>query len=250
MVKMGSVDFIERTFIMRNYNNNTNSRKAGQKKFQKKTGKNKNKGNEKLVILKSPGRFAPDRMKVNLTYNDTITSRSVTSSDAMNWGYRSSAYDPDPGVLTGSIPGFVELANLYQSYCVHAMRLDLEIANQNTESVIMVCWPSKVLQNTNSLTAADLNEYAGNIHAQTRMIGNSAGMNRNRIFTRAKGLQLIGERFKTDLDFSSITSTNPVETYAINIGVISPLGNFTYPMVVRSRVIYTVEFFEVRQLES
>jgi hypothetical protein len=235
---------------MRNYNNNNfQSRKAGQKKFSKKRKQN-NKGNERLTIYKTPGRFAPDRLKVNLTYHDTINVRSVSSSDALNWGYRSSAYDPDPGVLTGSIPGFVELANLYQSYCVHAMALDMEMANQNTESVIVVCWPSKVLQNTNSLSVDDLNEYAANLRGASAIVANTAGMNKAVLKTVATGEQLIGPRFKTDLDFSAITSTNPVETYAINIGVLNPFGNFTYGMCVRARVIYTVEFFEVRQLES
>lgn len=231
------------------FNNNfRRSRKAG--KSKKNRNNNNKKGSERLTIYKTPGRFAPDRLKVNLTYCDTINVRSVTSSDAMNWGYRSSAYDPDPGVLTGSIPGFVELANLYQQYCVHAMALDLEIANQNTESLIMVAWPSKVLQSVNSLTTADLNEYSANLRAKSRIIGNTAGMNRNRVHVLADGLQLIGDRFKTDLDFCANTSTNPAETYAINIGVINPFGNFSYGMCVRARVIYSVEFFEVRQLES
>jgi hypothetical protein len=235
---------------MRNYNNNNfKSRKAGQKKLRRRKFKT-TKGAERLTIYKTPGRFAPDRLRVNLTYHDTINVRSVSSSNALNWGYRSSAYDPDPGVLTGSIPGFVELANLYQSYCVHAMALDMEMANQNTESVIVVCWPSKVLQNTNSLSVDDLNEYAANLRGASAIVANTAGMNKAVLKTVATGEQLIGPRFKTDLDFSAITSTNPVETYAINIGVLNPFGNFTYGMCVRARVIYTVEFFEVRQLES
>jgi hypothetical protein len=130
------------------------------------------------------------------------------------------------------------------------MALDMEMANQNTESVIVVCWPSKVLQNTNSLSVDDLNEYAANLRGASAIVANTAGMNKAVLKTVATGEQLIGPRFKTDLDFSAITSTNPVETYAINIGVLNPFGNFTYGMCVRARVIYTVEFFEVRQLES
>jgi hypothetical protein len=251
MVKMGLVDFIEHTHIMRNYNNDyiRRSRTAGKSKRGNKT-LDKNRSNEKLVIMKSPGRFAPDRMKVTLTYNDTIASRTGTSTNAINWGYRSSAFDPDPALLTGSIPGFVELANLYKSYCVHAMELDLEISNQNTESCIMVCWPSRILQNTNSLTADDIQEYGANLRSKSRIIANSSGQNRAMVRTKASGLQLIGERFKTDLDFTASTSANPMETFAINIGIIGPLGNFSFPFVTRSRVYYTVEFFEVRQLES
>lgn len=205
---------------------------------------------ERQLRLTTPGRFAPDKTRVRLVYQDTTDTRTVTSSNAMNWGYRSSAYDPDPAALSGSIPGFVELANLYTSYCVHEMHLQLEIANQNSEAIVLVTWPSNVLHNTNSLTKADLAEYAGNVRAQSHFLGNSNGINIMSLSTTASGLQLVGPRFKSDLDYSASTSTNPVEMYNINVGAYCPFGNFTYALGVRARIIYDVEFFKLRQLES
>jgi len=212
--------------------------------------KRKANNNQKLVILKSIGRFAPDRLRANLVYHDTTLTRTVTSSDAINWSYRSSAYDPDPAALTGSIPGFVELANLYTSYCVKSMTLDFETANQNSEAVILVAWPSNVAQNTNSLTKADLMEYSSNLRAQSKVLGASNGINVAKLKVVANPRSLVGPKFNTDLDFSASTSTNPVEMYHINIGYANPYGNFTYPMLTRSKVVYEVEFFRLRQLES
>ena len=114
-----------------------NKSKVNNSKLRKRRYRNKH----RLVIYKQPGRFAPDRLRANLVYIDTALTRTVTSSDAMNWSYRSSAYDPDPGAFSGSIPGFVELANLYSLYQVRSMLLDLEVSNQGTESVILVAWP-------------------------------------------------------------------------------------------------------------
>ncbi len=223
-----------------------NKRSVKNGKSIKKNNRNKN----KLIIYKQPGRFAPDRLRANLVYIDTALTRTVTSSDAMNWSYRSSAYDPDPGAFSGSIPGFVELANLYSLYQVRSMKLDLEVSNQGTESVILVAWPSNVAQNTNSLTKADLMEYSGNIRAKTKVISSVNGMGRGRVVVLAHGRQLIGPKFDTDLDYSASTSSNPVETFHINIGFANPYGNFAYPMLTRSRVVYEVEFFRLRQLES
>jgi hypothetical protein len=216
----------------------------------KQSNQKKQKNNDKLVFYRQPGRFAPDKLKVKLIFQDPTASRTVTSSNAMNWGYRSSAYDPDPALLTGAIPGFVELANLYMEYCVHSMHLSLEIANQNTESVIVAVWPSNVLQNVNSLSFNDIQEYSGNLLAKSRLLANSSGQNRTIIRTLASGLQLVGTRFRTDLTYSSSTSTNPAQTFALNIGIADPLGNFAFPMVIRSRVTYSVEFFKLRQLET
>lgn len=227
-------------------NRNTRSRKAGN--GRKRINNNNNNG--KLTIYKQPGRFAPDTLKVVLIYQDPTTTRSVISSNAMNWGYRSSAFDPDPAVLSGAIPGFAELANLYSQYCVHSMKLRLQVANQNTEATTIVAWPSNVLQNVNSLTAADLNEYSGNVRAKSRILGSTNGVNVTSLNVNALGSSLVGSRFKTDLDYSSSTSANPTEMYAINIGVFNHFGNFTYAMATKARIFYTIEFFKLRQLES
>ncbi len=214
------------------------------------TRKRTQRNNQKLVILKQIGRFAPDRLCANLVYHDTTLTRTVTSSDAMNWSYRSSAYDPDPAALSGAIPGFVELANLYTSYCVKKMTLDLEVANQNSESVILVSWPSNVAQNTNSLTKSDLMEYSSNLRAKSKVVGTSSGYSIARLKVIADPMSLVGPKFNTDLDYTGSTSGNPTEMYHINIGFANPYGNFTYPMLTRSKVVYEVEFFRLRQLES
>lgn len=212
--------------------------------------KRNNNNNQKLLILKTPGRFAPDRLRAKLVFLDTTLTRTVTSSDALNWSYRSSAYDPDPGAFSGSIPGFVELANLYSFYQVKRMKLNLTVANQNSESIILVAWPSNIAQNVNSLTKADLVEYSGNVRAKSAVVASSNGMSKASVTVIADGKQLVGPKYDTDLDYSASTSSNPSEMFHINIGMANPYGNFTYPMLTRSRVVYEVEFFKLRQLES
>lgn len=227
----------------------SNNRKL-QTARSRKVGNGKSRKGDKMVILSEAGRFAPDVLHVRLVYQDPTSLRTVTSSDAMNWGFRSSAFDPDPAVLSGAIPGFAELANLYSSYCVHKMAVSMELANQNTESVIAVVWPSNVLQNTNSLTKDDLAEYSGNVKAHSTIIANTAGMNKANLITIADANQLVGDRFKTDLDYTASTSGNPTEMFFVNVGVYNPLGNFTYGMVTRTRIVYHIEFFRLRQLDS
>jgi hypothetical protein len=206
--------------------------------------------NSRYVIYREHGRFAPDRMKVNLVWLDTTATRTVTSSDAMNWSIRSSAFDPDPAGFTGSIPGFVELANIYSLYRVHKIKLDLEVCNQNTEAVLITAWPSNIAQNTNSLTKADILEYAGNVRASSAIVGTTSGMSKAKLSVVASGDQLIGPNYRTDLDYAASTSGNPTEMFHINVGAANYLGNFTYPIVTRAKYVYTVEFFRLRQLNA
>lgn len=224
------------------------SRKAGKRRT--KDFNPRSKTNNKLAIYNDPGRFAPDRLRCRLVWLDTTFTRTVTSSNALNFGWRSSAYDPDPAALTGSIPGFAELANLYSLYQVKSMKAEIEVSNQNTEAVIITSWPSNVLQNTNSLTQAEIAEYSGNIRSVSKVCASTNGMNKCTLNVLASGLQLIGPKFNTDLDYSASTSSNPAEMFFINVGMLNPYGNFTYAMLVRAKLIFEVEFFRLRQLES
>ncbi len=218
-------------------------------KTQNRRGGRKN--SNKQVILNEAGRFAPDRLKTRLIYQDPTLIRSATgTSQAMNWSYRSSAYDPDPGILTGSIPGFAELANLYFEYCVHSMTIEVDFGNQNTECIIAVVWPSNVGANVNSLTTADIQEYSGNVRAKSTMIGSTTGYSIGSLKSVASGEQLVGSRFRTDLDYSSSVSTNPAQMYHINIGIVNCVTNFTYGVGTKVRIYYDVEFFKLRQLEN
>jgi len=168
----------------------------------------------------------------------------------MNWRYRSSAYDPDPALLTGSIPGYAELANLYSRYCVHAIYAEISIANQDTQSYIVVMWPGTSNLNVNSLSASDLAEYSGNVLAKSRILGTVNGISVTTMTSLASPLQLVGPRYKTDMDWSSSTSSNPLNEFYLNIGVYSPTANIAFPVVTKCRLVYDIEFFQLRQLES
>ncbi len=206
---------------------------------------------EKYFKFTTPGRFGFDRVEVILKYQDPSGTRTATgSSQSCNWRYRSSAYDPDPLLLTGSLPGFAELANIYTYYRVISINADVQIANQDTQAYVIVVWPSNNDNNNNSLSMADIAEYSGNALATRRTLGGASGMNVCTLKTAAFGQQLVGPIFRTDLDYSANTSSNPLAMYYLNIGAYSPIGNMAYPMVTSVLLQYKIEFFRLRQLES
>lgn len=242
--------------VGRKRNPNTRRLPYGNNNFISQTNKYSNYNNfkynqGKFISYTEPGRFAPDGLRVRLIFQDPTGSRTTTgTANACNWRYRSSAYDPDPLVLTGAIPGFAELANLYYEYCVHGIHANIEVANQDTQSYVLVVWPGNSDLGNNSLTLADIAEYSGNIMANSKILAGASGMNRAIVNSSAMGQQLVGRRFRTDLSYSAPTSTNPTNMYYLNVGAYSPLGNMAYPMVTKIRLIYDIEFFKLRQLES
>lgn len=189
-------------------------------------------------------------MRVKLSWNDTtLTRASAGSTKVLNFGIRSSAYDPDPAALTGSIPGFVELANLYEFYRVHKMVAVFTVSNNEPNGITIGAWPSSVIQNVNSLTDADCLEFAGNVGGKITMMGNNNSPPKT-VRVIADGRSLLGRSFQYDLDYSASTSSNPPIMYGINFFAVSNYGNFSYAINTRLKVVYHVEFFTRRQLET
>jgi len=229
---------------------NPNSKQNQSLVKRARTLKKKRSKENRIVRLTDRGRFAPDRLMANLIYNDPSINRTNASSNAMNWAYRSSAYDPDPLLGTGAIPGFVELANMYEQYLVRRITLNLKIGNQNTQNCQIGIWPSNVIQSNNSLTASEILEYSSNPGSIRDLIPVSNG-GVVRYNMQAIGTKLFGRQFLTDENFAGSTSGNPTLMYGINIGICDGTGaNFAFPVVLIASLTYQTEFFGLRQLES
>jgi hypothetical protein len=188
---------------------------------------------------------------MNLKWTDQTVTRSATgSSQAMNWAIRSSAYDPDPALSTGAIPGFVEYANLYSSYCVHSMSCKLQVGNADTAPICFGILPSLERFNVNSLAVADCQEYFSGPKGKQKMLGSNSAISVGMLRSKATADLLVSNRFRTDLDYSSPTNTNPVELYWLNFMAYKHTSNFSNPLSVTCEIVYEVEFFGRRALES
>lgn len=227
------------------------SRKHPSQKRMNRSGKRKRPTNtDKLVILRSVGRFAPDRLQTTLRYTDTTTSRGTTSNNAMNYNLRSSAFDPDSSLGSGAISGFTELANLYLSYRVLSMKITSHMVNEEVTGVTFVLWPSNNAANVNSLAASDLLEFSSNVRARSQIVSSVNGP-RVTLASKVRGVDLYGKQYITDSNYAAGTGGNPNRMFYYNIGAMTTLGsNFTTHMSILTVIDYEVEFFEVRQLES
>jgi len=204
----------------------------------------------KLVIMNDVGRFMPNRIRVKLRYNDTTVYRIRASSSVQNWNYRSSAYDPDSALGSGAIPGFAELANMYQGYLVHSMTLKMEVMNGNGDTAIIGVWPSSTLQNVNSLSATQIIEFSSNVNGVDRIVPPNMAVP-VKISCKAIGQWLFGRQFLTDTTYTGSTGGNPAVMYGINVGILNTAAaSWTYGFHCRTSIIYDVEFMELLQLQT
>lgn len=214
---------------------------------------NKNKRSkkqDKMVIFDEPGRFSSDNLICVLKFVDQTTSRTHASSVTANYSYRSSAYDPDPALGTGAIPGFVELANLYENYRVLSMRAKITVMNQDTNSFILGAWPSNSFNPLNSLLSSDVQEFSGNPGGVQCMLGPNGTRPTSFVLTGI-GESLFGPQYLTGDDYVSSTNSNPSISFYLNIGWFQYNGvNMSFPLALQCAIEYEVHFFGRRQLES
>jgi len=225
-------------------------------KKRKRPGNNKNSsgarnknssgdGNLQLIDL-PPMRtrlaVMPDRLRVHLIYADQVQQRNNVGTKYVSWRYRSSAYDPDPALGTGAIPGFTDFTNFYGTYRVHRMKLEVDIVNIETFAVTFKIVPTPLDPGANT---AIISEFAdANPRGFSRIIGGSSAQNRVRMFTPwYKVIAIegsIGAQF--DPNFAAAVNANPANVMYVGLTTATYLvhvnGVFT-----NVRVHYDVEFF-------
>ena len=113
------------------------------------------------VVIRTPGVAVPDRMFVQLNYMDT-TSR-VLAAAGNPFGYiryfSNGMFDANPLILTSPIPGFTELASLYEQYRVHSIKVSLRFCNPGNISIRcthLAYWSGSIWSNIASVSTRNV----------------------------------------------------------------------------------------------
>jgi len=217
---------------------------------QKRTRRNKNKnssGDGRLQLIDLPPmrtRLAvlPDRLRVHLIYADQIQVRNNVGVKYVSWRYRSSAYDPDPALGTGAIPGFTDFSNFYGNYRVHRMKLDFNVINAEAFGVAVKTIPTPLDPGANT---AIISEFAdANPRGISKLLAGNQSQNRCRIVTpwynviKIEGS--IGAQF--DPNFAAAVNANPANVIYIGLTTAASMVHVN-GIVVTVKVHYDLEFF-------
>lgn len=198
------------------------------------------------VVSYIPGLFRPKSVQMRLSYADNTTLRTVSTNTHLSWTYRSSAYDPDPSLGTGAIPGFVEWAVMYNMYRVVGIGIRGTIANPESSQVSILAVPyTGGLISVNGLTVAQILDYEANPLAISRTLGSVNGNSTTRFNKHWTGSELVGEEsYLLDDLYTSVTNTNPTKTLNLTIGAFVLSGaNFVTGILSNLIIDFDVEFY-------
>jgi hypothetical protein len=195
-------------------------------------------------VIRIPlNRFITESVIVDLTYPDTVYTRSNAGFTYLSWRYRvNSIYDPDPLVGTGPVPGFSFWQNAFKLYRVLKIGYSIDLSNLESAPVDVIAVPTN---NDIGANFVAINEMFGNPFASQALLSSAGGMDRARL----KGSLDLGEfwgsvpQYLGDPGFASATTTNPANLLFLNIGG-SSASNFTALKGLDYRVtlVYTTLF--------
>lgn len=233
---------------------NVKNRKRVNKKKNYK-GKRKQKyGSIQSVHIRRPGVVVADRTYIKFHYMDTTSRLLAAAGNPYGYirYYANGLFDANPLILTSAIPGFTELASLYEQYRVHGAKITIRFVNQETFPSVVVIWPTDQDQ-TALITQQYLQEMCGNAFAKFRHVSSKGGMDRGVLSAYISFKKLVGTaNYNTEADYASVTSTNPVKLMYWNIGTYSmDNSNYTAANVpFECRITFYAEMYNRRQLTS
>lgn len=207
--------------------------------------------NSSLVIPMSRV-LVPKSTYVRLTWPESTLTRNNATNQSMNWSYRlNSVFDPDPSFGTGAIPGFAEYANFYARYRVHGCRIRARISALDPIPSSIIITPVQVLSTNNTISTANLLDYAENPLSLTNSISGVTGGPTNRLMEQEWSISnILGEdSWLMDPNYSAAVTANPTTNVYLQIGAYVA-GVYTLGLSVNIHVDYDVEFYQRNRLFS
>jgi hypothetical protein len=200
-----------------------------------------------MVMFKSPRTVMPATYVTNMRYLiDTV----LTSVGALQTSlqYRTEAYDVDPTLASTAMPGFNELAAIYQRY--RTLRISYKFACANQEA-----FPISIIHGTSALAIASgsLNiQYAGNPLFSTGMLGPNTGKStgtyrRSTAITDVVGTKqpLFDDLYTGSTTSATLATAGTVYSY---LGIVAPAALTALGCFVCTEITLQIQFYRIRPL--
>jgi len=200
--------------------------------------------NMRGVVVIPKLRFAPDAIIVDLVYFDVNQGRTNNLSLVLSWRYRmNSAFDPDPAVGSGAIPGFTEWAAFYNYYRVLHFNYDISLTNNEAFPLVCVTAPTNTDVGTNY---ASTNELLGQPYSASGSVGAKGGMDTLATKGHLDLGGFIGNsvQYSSDSTYAAAVTTNPTNMAFFNVGFISSTAFTAAGIMARCRLVYRVLFYD------
>lgn len=200
------------------------------------------------LTIRSPGAIMPDHLFTKMMYVNTFTTplgNSTSQFGFVRWR-ANGLQDPDPLLLSGSVPGFNEFAAFYRFYRVRACKATVTVINQEVFGSVVMLFPTNYDVAT-SLSTGFLNDMIANTYCRHRIISSKGGMDRITLKNYITTTKISGSSTsKFDDNFASLILTIPTKLWYMNLACYTLAGeNYTSAgLPYEIKLTYYVEWYD------
>lgn len=216
-------------------------RKTTRRRVTRRTSR-KRKPGPKTVVYRSVGEYAPDILRCKLVYSDPSFRRTNVGGNNIGWRYQSSAYDPDTLIGGVYMPGYLELAAMYNNVRVSGIAYDISMCNVETFPVQFYVIGTDLDPGFNPGTSVTV-PWLANPECKSMILGPIGGQDRGRLKGYLSVATLTDNTSKTDPAFAGSTAgPQPTKMVYLNVGTNAAFVSVTGPTCL-IKLTYYCEFY-------
>jgi len=197
------------------------------------------------VIPKMLGWAAP-RLRCNLRFHKFFPLPTALSNTVGNVRFEPTyLYDVDPVVGSTALPGFAEYGALYRQYRVNSASIDLRLANNDTQNILVYCCPVNSDPGANYNSAA-AQQYLGSRLSKRQILGPLSGQNQGHLsdYQTVAGFGGAANRQIADFYTGLTSGVAPQNNFFWTVGIVCSSTSST-GVTVDMTLDVEVEFFEL-----
>lgn len=197
----------------------------------------------------------PRHIRRSLRYIDQSYVRNNPGNNFLVYSFRiNDLYDPDPAILSGSLSGFKELMQFYDSYRVLSVNINLTIINIEAIPIMYgLCFSNQNLTGVIATRDDAINALENHFSTKARILSAKGGIDRATLSRHVMLHQIVGDKrqYLADIQYIGQGLATPIKPVWMNMIVATTTGAaLTNGYATTTNITFDSEFFGLINLRA
>lgn len=197
----------------------------------------------------------PRHIRRQLRYIDQAYVRNNPGNNFLVYSFRiNDLYDPDPAILSGSLSGFKEIMQFYDSYRVLSVNINITLINLETIPIMYgMCFSNTNLTGVIATRDDAINALENHFSTKARILSGKGGIDRARMSRHVMLHNIVGDKrqYLSDIQYIGQGLATPTKPVWMNMIVTTTTGAaLTNGYATTTNLTFDSEFFGLINLRA
>jgi len=197
----------------------------------------------------------PRHIRRTLRYVDSAYVRNNPGNNFLVYSFRiNDLYDPDPAILSGSLSGFKEIMQFYNTYRVLSISVNVTLVNLETVPIMYgLCFTTQNLSGVVTTRDDAINALENHFSTRAKILSGKGGIDRASLSRHVMLHTIVGDKrqYLADADYSGQGLATPNRPVWMNMIVTTTTGvALTNGYATTTNITFDSEFFGLINLRA